>query len=155
VPALPRRQASPSCPPVRRRGFQIRQQRPPRWWIVGCPDERDASHCTPLLLFHLISTLASLSLTLSSMPDAIPSPIPSTFQVDPVVALFGSTTLLSTVFLTRSPCRSPPLGARMGRARAAAWAPKPRRRKAWAMAKYGDDGSKAQTMARYGDDGCK
>ncbi|BAD87999.1 hypothetical protein [Oryza sativa Japonica Group] len=75
--------------------------------------------------------------------------------VDPVVALFGSTTLLSTVFLTRSPCRSPPLGARMGRARAAAWAPKPRRRKAWAMAKYGDDGSKAQTMARYGDDGCK
>ncbi|EEE55983.1 hypothetical protein OsJ_04722 [Oryza sativa Japonica Group] len=36
----------------------------------------------------------------------------------------------------------------MGRARAAAWAPKPRRRKAWAMAKYGDDGSKAQTMAR-------
>nr|BAB63846.1 P0660F12.10 [Oryza sativa Japonica Group] len=78
------------------------------------------------------------------------SPLSSHLHVDPVVALFGSTTLLSTVFLTRSPCRSPPLGARMGRARAAAWAPKPRRRKAWAMAKYGDDGSKAQTMARYG-----
>ncbi|BAS76166.1 Os01g0943900 [Oryza sativa Japonica Group] len=76
------------------------------------------------------------------------SPLSSHLHVDPVVALFGSTTLLSTVFLTRSPCRSPPLGARMGRARAAAWAPKPRRRKAWAMAKYGDDGSKAQTMAR-------
>uniref|UniRef100_A0A0E0CCY3 Uncharacterized protein n=1 Tax=Oryza meridionalis TaxID=40149 RepID=A0A0E0CCY3_9ORYZ len=129
--------------------------------------------CKPLhpsspLSSHLHVSL-SLSLTLSSMPDAVPSPIPSTFQADPVVALFGSTTLLSTVFLARSPRRSPSLGARSSSGAAGfgtrrthadwflgGWGEQEQQLgdqshdggKAWAMAKYGDDGSKAQTMAR-------
>uniref|UniRef100_A0A0E0CCX8 Uncharacterized protein n=1 Tax=Oryza meridionalis TaxID=40149 RepID=A0A0E0CCX8_9ORYZ len=67
------------------------------------------------------------------------SPLSSHLHADPVVALFGSTTLLSTVFLARSPRRSPSLGG---------WGEQEQQLgdqshdggKAWAMAKYGDDG---------------
>uniref|UniRef100_A0A0E0CCY1 Uncharacterized protein n=1 Tax=Oryza meridionalis TaxID=40149 RepID=A0A0E0CCY1_9ORYZ len=89
------------------------------------------------------------------------SPLSSHLHADPVVALFGSTTLLSTVFLARSPRRSPSLGARSSSG-AAGFGTR-RTHADWFLGGWGEqeqqlgdqshDGGKAWAMAKYGDDG--